>query len=274
MPKKDFLEKDPLYSKLDMDISPFETYKEIPRPAVHMFCESCESDQTFQMVSNYNWKNRDDFPIPKDLNAFEALCVYECAACGCHRSFLLHFDIQEHSVTKAGQYPPWNIEIRKDLTRVLGKYEKVYKKGLICESQGYGIGAYAYYRRIIEDIIDKLLDMIPELLSGNEREIYQHALELTKQETTASDKIALVKDLLPISLRPGGVNPLNALYQALSEGLHAETDEDCMALAENIRLVLIYLVEQVALARESSKSFTEGMKKLLEKKSNRAKGSS
>lgn len=272
MPDKEFLEKDPLYSKLDID--PVETYEMIPKPAVHMFCESCESDQTFQMVSGYNWNGPDRFPVPEDVDTFEALCVYECAACGCHRSFLLHFDIQEQSVTKAGQYPPWSIDISKDLTPVLGKYEKVYKKGLICESQGYGIGAYAYYRRIIEDIIDKLLDMIPDLLSGNDREMYLHALEQTKQEINASDKIALVKDLLPISLRPGGINPLNALYQALSEGLHAETDEDCMALAEDIRLVLIYLVEQVAIARESSKNFTEGMKKLLEKKSARTKRSS
>lgn len=39
-----------------------------------MFCERCESDQTFQMVSDYNWKDYKFLPVPKD--AFEALCVH------------------------------------------------------------------------------------------------------------------------------------------------------------------------------------------------------
>jgi hypothetical protein len=141
---------------------------------------------------------------------------------------------------------------------------------LICESQGYGIGAYGYYRRIIEDIIDKLLDMIPDLLSGKDKEIYMKALEQTKHDINASDKIKLVKDLLPSSLRPGGINPLSTLHQSLSEGLHARTDDECTELATNIRLVLIYLVEQIALTRESSAHFTEGMRKLLDKKVQRS----
>ena len=131
--------------------------------------------------------------------------------------------------------------------------------------------AYAYYRRIIENLIDKLLDMVPDLLDGSDKEQYLKALEETKHNINASEKIDLVKDLLPESLRPGGVNPLSALHQSLSEGLHAKSDDECIELATSIRLVLTYLVEQIAQKRKSSAQFTDGMKKLLDKKSSKMK---
>ena len=271
MPITKFLEEAPLYRKISIEFP--NRFQDIPKPSVHMFCEVCKSDQTFQMINRYNWEGFEPASCPLE---FEAMCLYKCAACGNERTFLLHFEVppfdvrpDELIVTKTGQYPPWSIDISRDLSRTLDKYEEIYKRGLICESQGYGIGAYAYYRRIVEDIIDKFLDMIPDLLSGEDKEIYLTALAQTKQDINASDKIKLVKDLLPPSLRPGGINPLSTLHQSLSEGLHAKTDDECIELAENIRLVLTYLVEQIALARESSSRFTEGMRKLLDKKSSK-----
>lgn len=261
MPEKEFLEKAPLYSKLK--IESIIRYEDIPKPAVHMFCENCKSEQTFQMINRYKWDEPDYMAVQK---IFETFSLYECAACGWHRAFLLHFDIINSKVMKIGQYPSWSININKELAKVLGEDEKIYKNGLICESQGYGIGAYAYYRRIIESIIDLLLDMIPDLLNAEDKETYEMVLAKTKHEINASDKIALVKDLLPPSLRPGGANPLSILHQTLSEGLHAKTDDECLELAGNVRLVLTYLVEQIAISRESNKRFTEGMKKLLGRK--------
>lgn len=273
MPVTKFLEEAPLYRKISIDYP--DIWSGIPKPAVHMFCEVCKSDQTFQMVNKYNWEGHESLSCPLE---FEAMCLYKCAACKNERTFLLHFEVPwddennhpvepiELVVTKVGQYPPWSIDINRDLSQVLGEYEDIYKKGLIFESQGYGIAAYAYYRRIIEDIIDKLLDMIPDLLLGKDKEAYMIALEQTKHDINASDKIKLVKDLLPSSLRPDGINPLSTLHQSLSEGLHARTDDECTEIAANIRLVLVYLVRQIALTRESSASFTKGMRKLLDKK--------
>lgn len=51
----------------------------------------------------------------------------------------------------------------------MGKYEEYYKKGRILENFTNGIGAYAYYRRIIEGIIDDLLDRIPKLMTGEQK---------------------------------------------------------------------------------------------------------
>lgn len=80
-------------------------------------------------------------------------------------------------------------------------------------------------------------------------------------------KIELVKDLLPPILRPEGMNPLAALHSALSQGLHAESDEECLDLAQHCREVLVFLVNQVAASKDTAKSFTSSMRKLLDKKS-------
>jgi len=138
-------------------------------------------------------------------------------------------------------------------------------KGLICESQGYGIGAFGYYRRIVEEIIDELLQEVSDLLAEKELEAYQAALEETRQTTVTRDKINLVKDLLPPILRPKGMNPLSTLHSALSKGLHAESDEKCLEYAHIVREVPVFLVNQVAESRRSSREFTDSMKKLLEK---------
>ena len=77
----------------------------------------------------------------------------------------------------------------------------------------------------------------------------------------------MVKDLLPTILRPNGVNPLGVLHSELSEGLHAESDESCLENASHIKSILIYLVNQIIQSKESAKGFTESMKSLLDKKS-------
>jgi hypothetical protein len=167
---------------------------------------------------------------------------------------------------KVGQYPPWEIKTETNIEKILGDHSEYFKRGLVCESQGYGIGAFGYYRRITEEIIDNLLDEIQDLMSPSEREKYKSALEETKRTIVTQDKIQLVKDLLPTILRPDGMNPLAVLHSSLSEGLHAKTDEDCLSIAETCREVLVFLVNQVAASKLASKGFTESMRKLLDKK--------
>jgi len=132
---------------------------------------------------------------------------------------------------KVGQYPPWSIEPSKDLKDVLGEHESTYKKGTICESQGYGIGAFAYYRRIVENIIAQMLADIATLIDPDKRDTYEAALASVSASIVAAEKINVVKDMLPANLRPGGINPLATLHDALSVGIHTLDDEDCMTIS-------------------------------------------
>lgn len=111
---------------------------------------------------------------------------------------------------------------------------------MVCESQGYGIGAFAYYRRITEDIIDELLDSIIDLIEPENIDKFKTALEATKKTRVTQEKIELVKDLLPGILKPNGMNPLGVLHSELSEGLHAETDANCLENATHIKDILTF----------------------------------
>ena len=144
-----------------------------------------------------------------------------------------------------------DIGVPDNVNKMMHEYVAVFKRGLICESQGYGIGAFAYYRRIVELVIDELLDSIDALLAGDEKATYEKGLAKTKETRVASEKIDLVKDLLPASLRPQNMNPLQLLHSALSEGIHALTDEDCLSFAEAVRNTLVSLVDQIALQSQT-----------------------
>ncbi|MFC1604266.1 hypothetical protein ACFL5F_04485 [Planctomycetota bacterium] len=263
MPDAKFLETYPLYRKFGVELG-YLYLRSIPKPPIRMHCHTCDCLQTFNMSNQYYDNYSHDTPASGKI--FRV--VYKCAACNqCERFFMLQFG--NDYVMKVGQYPSWEIVPDKALSDLLGEHQDYYKKGLVCESQGYGIGAYAYYRRIIEEIIDSLLDSIADLILESEKQQYLDALNQTKGTIIAKEKIELVKDLLPEILRPDGMNPLNLLHSTLSEGLHAKTDEECLEIAESIRDILVFLVNQILQTKESSKKFTARMRKLLEKKADK-----
>lgn len=192
--------------------------------------------------------------------------TYICA--GCHdfnRVFLLFLNKDDFKVMKVGQYPQWRPVINKNLTKLLNNHIENYTKGLSCEQEGYGIGAFAYYRRIIEEIIDELLDSLTDLLSEEEKQRYNEALKDVKKEHSAEKKIEIVKDLLPASLRPNNINPLSILHSNLSKGLHNKPEDECLEIAITVREALIFLVDQVIRHKEDFKQFATAMRKLDER---------
>ena len=264
MPYKDFLEEYPLYRKFKVErLAPCTD--ELPTVQINMECPTCKSRQTFVMTNKY-WEACEYSNYPTDGLVFRM--VYLCVHCQkFNRVFYIKVDDQKKWLMKVGQYPAWEIKGDENIEKLLGEHSGYFKKGLVCESQGYGIGAFGYYRRIVEEIIDSLLDEIAGLLKDSELSIYQDALSKTKETIVTQEKIDLVKDLLPPILRPDGMNPLSALHSALSEGLHAESDEECLEYAETCREILVFLVNQIAASKAASKAFTDSMRKLLEKKS-------
>ena len=64
----------------------------------------------------------------------------------------------------------------------------------------------------------------------------------------------MVGDAFPQALLIDGHNPLKLLHKALSRGMHAETDKECLENAEDIRVVLTTLAERIsAVLKEESK---------------------
>lgn len=280
MVTKQFLETYQLYRKLPL-IKAYneDSFTYINSPAINMFCSTCNSFQTFNMDNEYweNYANNEFAARGTDVWGKTVRAVYKCSACNkIGYTFFLEFIVTKISedgrtykgyVWKVGQTPAWEIDIDRNLERSLGVDAHLYKKGLVCESQSYGIGAYAYFRRITENVIDELLDSIITLIDSKEKQIYEKALEAVKKTKVTEEKIELVQDLLPISLQPNGFNPLKSLHSALSEGLHNKTDEECLELADTIKTILVYLLEEIRSRNDKARVFTTKMKLLLTKNS-------
>lgn len=263
MPHSTFLEEYSLFRKFHCTVPPtVDKFAQVP---IHMYCNVCKADQTFNMVNQYY----EFFNIMNVSSGDRKIrLLYKCEACKkFERLFFIYVDPELKYFYKIGQYPEWEIKIEKNLEKLLDRHAPNYKKGLVCEAQGYGIGAFSYYRRITEEIIDELLDSISELIETENKKMYSAALAKTKETRVTQEKIDLVKDLLPSILRPNGINPLGVLHTELSEGLHKETDAECLETAEHIRSILEFLINQIIASRQSAKAFTESMKKLLGKKS-------
>ncbi len=263
---KIFLEEYSLFRQYKMDKSAPLNIDSWYKSPINMKCYKCNSEQTFLMVNEYYHNGYDDINYSGKNRVFDL--KYICTSCQLfERRFFIHCNEELNVFYKVGQYPEWEIKMEKNLEKTLEKHSKLFRKGLVCESQGYGIGAFSYYRRITEHIIDNLLDSISELIEIENKEKYNIALEQTKKTRVTQEKINLIKDLLPSILKPNGMNPLGVLHSELSQGLHDKSDEECLTSAEHVKNILIYLINQIIQSKENAKQFTGSMKSLLDKKS-------
>lgn len=75
----------------------------------------------------------------------------------------------------------------------------------------------------------------------------------------------MIKNCMPEVLKINSHNPMTLLHSALSEGLHAKSDEDCLKLAQSIRVVLFELSERVAVALRDHKELNDALSRLMKK---------
>jgi hypothetical protein len=208
--------------------------------------------------------------------------IYECGQCSNKLTFLVEFGppvtnklptrtyaaipgsdghvmtegevvvISAEWVRKVGQCPPGFPEVDRELERALtacgASNLDSYKKALSCEGESYGVGAFAYYRAIVERILESLGASKGAGLEGPAREAFEREWSESSRDGTA--RIALVYDMLPEELRVDGANPLGHLYSRLSIGLHGGKDEACMKEAEELREELLELVTSLQRERE------------------------
>jgi hypothetical protein len=257
----EFFETWPLYKDFNYTApTVFRELENIYGP-INMECEKC-GHQTFEKtavqldqaaIRNPTGQSV-QYPDPKGTTT---VVYYTCASCK-RFTYRFMFRISEYpySVTKVGQYPPWSIEVSAPVKKALGRHLPDYKKGLINESQGYGIGAFAYYRRIVEAIIDDLLNDIGEVIRTEiNYDDYKAKLATVRGSHSADAKIRVVKDLIPSILRPGHINPLGILHDALSQGIHSQSDEECLNLAGLIRESLVFLIDEVSRRKKSLQDY-------------------
>jgi hypothetical protein len=242
------------------------TYYRLVAPELDLHCENCDGTRAFQYVGN------DLTTLHNDV-VFEEL-DYECKNCKEGHKFRKRFCIAVSGagavgpVQKIGEYPAYSpVTSRKVYDLIGDNHRELFLKGRRAELRGLGIGAFAYYRRIVDDQKDLIIDQLvkaAELLgaSSNVLELFASA----KAEDQFSNAIKKIKDALPKGLFIGGHNPLTILYDVLSDGIHDLSDEECLTHARTVRTLLIALADRVAEISKDEAKVKEAIGNFLNRK--------
>jgi hypothetical protein len=231
-------------------------------PVLRLYCPKCEGVRNFAG----HWTHERDFRESKVVKDF---LNYTCKDCGNgEKIFCVVSQATDNDgngcAVKVGEIPELHLELPRSLKALLGDDYELFTKGLTSEKRGLGIGAFTYYRRVVEaqksHLIAKIL-LVAEKLGASDAII--GALKQAATEKQFSRAVNLIKDAIPESLLVDTHNPLKLLHDALSIGVHAETDENCLRVAHNIRLVLADLAERIKLALQDQKQLRSAVAGLL-----------
>ena len=230
--------------------------------------------RTFAFVPASDRNGEHDQRIDVDTSTRLA---FRCTHCQSQTlAFLLHVERTKKaeglSIVKAGQWPSARPKPDPDVARGLGDSIDMFTKGMVAERFAFGIGSFAYYRRVTEDIIGRLMDDLRTYAKDHGRDDLVQVIDDTKQEQQASKRIAAVKELVPPGLRPEGLDPLGTLFGELSGGLHpGSSDEECLERSAELRVSLEFLIAKLAAHTKSTAQFVAAMQKVQDLRDKKAK---
>ena len=166
---------------------------------------------------------------------------------------------------KFGEDPPYGPPVPSRLIKLIGPDRDIFLKGRRCENQGFGIGAFAYYRRVVENQKNRILGEIVKVskkIGAPQDKI--DTLSDAIEETQFSTALNMAKDAIPENLLIDGHSPMRLLHHALSRGVHELSDEECLELASTVRLVLGELSERSSILLKDKAELTKAISTLMQ----------
>jgi hypothetical protein len=235
-------------------------------PELDLHCEHCEGTRAF--------KNTDEYAGTLSSAVMFDELNYECKNCKDGNKFRKRFCVAvigegpDGPVQKIGEYPAYNPVTSRKVFDLIGEnHREMFLQGRRAELRGLGIGAFAYYRRIVDDqknlIIDQLVKVAKRLGTSNDvLELFASA----KAEDQFTNAIKKIKDTLPPALFISGHNPLTILYDILSDGIHDLPDEECLSHARTVRTLLIALADRISEISKDEAKVQEAIGAFLNRK--------
>ncbi len=290
----DFLTKKPLYLKVEAtsDFQRSSPNYSTPLDFVNkIFNLKCPIEKVFQTfkteINNYEevLQQRKEqglhgisnaLPVNFDKETRKLNLTFHligrCQSCGAEIDFLIRAysdksldeikDGMNIFICKIGQFPPYEISPDKVVEKYLLKEDiNNYKKALVNLSVSYGIGAFAYFRRIIENEIKRIIHDI-SLMDFEGVDKIKEALKSFEKDHQMANLIGIINEYLPISLTGLGDNPIRLLYEQLSGGIHDFSEEECLKKAEMIDMILTYVIKKVNEEKFQINGVKEAMKQL------------
>lgn len=163
-----------------------------------------------------------------------------------------------------GEAPAFGPPVPARVISLIGPDREIFLSGRRAENHGLGVGAFAYYRRVVENQKGRIIQEMAKVAKKlNASDADLKLFEAAANETQFSKAVVTIKSAIPSALLINGHNPLTLLHDALSDGLHERSDEECLECAREIRLVLTDLAERMSQVLKESSELKNAVSKLL-----------
>lgn len=178
--------------------------------------------------------------------------------------------------TKIYQEPQFGSPIPKRLFQVIGETNREYfLQARRAIARGLGIGAYGYYRRIVENAKFELVNSVLEVARAtNALPAQIELLKKAQLETQFSKAIEMLRDVsaIPAVLLIEGHNPLSLLHDLLSEGIHQLGDRECLERAQEAEVILCEIADRMQIAMTERKKVKAALTSIMSRKAAGEKG--
>lgn len=253
----------PLYRELNYTNFPErETVPELLR----LHCPRCKKEQVWETFIRRARGFGDDGESNKGGFTQKEYKCRNCRVSGVTYYFFWRTDDKGHSTFfKVGQYPELEETVSAPLEKALDADDLgFYKKALRLRNFGLGIASLAYMRRVVENRMNDILDILHE--SAREHHALAELLEelnTIKESRRFADKVEYGAKLLPDDLRPRGLpNPIGILHELVSDGLHARSEAECIDIFDKCRFVFEYVFGKLRIEQEDAKAFVKSLEEL------------
>lgn len=238
---ENILQNEPPYKKIEFDVNWYNKIINVSEISISAFCENCNAERIFTTDVYDELRNT----IGKDVIRLHGGSVMptspefikrpsiadrmqgksyllgfelKCAKCGeLHYFSILLF---ENTILKMGQYPSYaNEEIKnvKKYKNLISKYYPELTRSISAYSQGMGVAAFVYLRRILEHLVEKRFE-------GDKSLKFSEKLhEVEKKEQIIPNELQIIK---------------NQIYSILSKGIHEYEEDECLELYLAVKFVI------------------------------------
>lgn len=195
---------------------------------------------------------------------------YTCKNCGerIARFYCCWFGAAENEkggyFVKIGQFPALSHRPPRELKKRFDEDDlSLYTKALTCRNQTYGLASVAYLRRVIENRMNDLLDLLRDV-AALEKTFDAELKQIDKLKapgTRFDDKISFAAKLLPRELlrMTDGQNPIDKLHDLASEAIHYMSEDECIKVFDRCRIIFEFVFRQLDVTMEDVKAFLSSM---------------
>lgn len=257
---RNFLESEPLLKPVELDLSwPIKNTDELWPSRLQLPCPVCSTEETTTWMRAWTGvqrptftcalcnKNSISFWIEIEITARENVADEDSVTLVHGKPELTkgYSGIKRCKLIKVGQWPAWSPRISNRLLKNLGSNARLFKRGIACLQEGLGLGAAAYFRRVIEEEVNALLDLVERAAKLDGDQAALDNLADARRSQAAADRLQIAVQKVPLSLRPGNSNPLAVLYGALSGAVHQESEEQALNTAKGLMKTFLFLFEEL-----------------------------